>query len=158
MTFLEHPAWQLFWERLPEGLMNTLLLTLGAMAIALGVGALLGLARTSSVRVAAVGAAALLEVGRAIPTFVLLFLIYFGLLSYLLPISTFHTAMLALGIHASFFVAEIFRSGIQSVPRGVIEAATALGMSAKRIAWRILAPIAIRIMLPMLAQITVGTL
>jgi aspartate/glutamate/glutamine transport system permease protein len=158
LSFFQHPAWQLFWERLPEGVLNTLLLTIGAVLIALIEGAILAAARTSKRRLISVGARALIELGRAIPTFVLLFLIYFGFLSYLLPISTFQTAMLALGIHAGFFVAEILRSGIQSVPRGLIEAGAALGMSGRNIAWRIVSPISLRIMLPMLAQIAVGTL
>ena len=158
MGFLDHPAWQLYVERLPDGLLNTALLTLGAVLIAVVQGAILAAARTSKSRGLSAAAGALIDIGRAIPTFVLLFLIYFGLLSYRLPISTFHTAMLALGIHAGFYVAEIFRSGIQSVPRGVVEAASALGMSGSVIAWRVISPISIRIMMPLLAQIVVGTL
>jgi len=158
VAFLDHPAWQLFLERLPEGLLNTVLLTAGGLVIAVSQGAILAAARISKGRALSAAAGALIEIGRAIPTFVLLFLIYFGLLAYSVPITTFQTAMLALGIHAGFFVAEIFRSGIQSTPRGVIEAATALGMSRWRIAQRVISPISTRIMWPLLAQIVVGTL
>ena len=56
--------------------------------------------------------------------------------------------MLALGFAYSGFMAETVRAGLLSVPRGQIEAASALGMARRTILFRIIAPQALRRMLP----------
>jgi general L-amino acid transport system permease protein len=55
---------------------------------------------------------------------------------------------LGLAIYNSTFLAEIFRAGILSVPRGQIEAAATLGLSGTRAAWLITLPQALRVALP----------
>ena len=55
---------------------------------------------------------------------------------------------LGLSIYNSTFLAEIFRAGILSVPRGQIEAATTVGLSGVRAAWLVTLPQALRVALP----------
>ena len=55
-------------------------------------------------------------------------------------------------------MAELFRSGLRAVPRGMIEAGYALGMSSATVNRRIVVPIAVRVMLPAIGQMAVGTL
>ena len=66
--------------------------------------------------------------------------------------------MLALGVNLAFYMAELYRSGLQAVPKGSIEAGYALGMSSAVVNRRIVLPIAVRIMLPAIGQMAVGTL
>lgn len=68
------------------------------------------------------------------------------------------SSVLALGIPASGYFAESFRAGIQSVPRGHVEAARALGMSAGATFFRIVLPQALRTMLPEMMSQSIGLL
>jgi His/Glu/Gln/Arg/opine family amino acid ABC transporter permease subunit len=75
-----------------------------------------------------------------------------------LVISSYTAAVLGLGIHGGAFLAEIFRSGIESLHRGQREAALSLGMTpAKAMRWIIL-PQALRVVLPPIANYAVGLL
>jgi len=62
--------------------------------------------------------------------------------------SPYASAVVALGIAYSGFMSETVRAGILSVPKGHIEAAMSVGMTRRSIMWRIIAPQAIRRMLP----------
>ena len=64
----------------------------------------------------------------------------------------FWAGAIALGIHNSAYIAEIIRSGFQSVPKGLVEAARSLGMSRERTLRRVQAPLAFRTILPVLGS------
>lgn len=152
----------------------TVFVTLCGYAIALGIGlgiALLGLSRHAVFRQIA---RFYVEVIRGIPVLVLLFYIAFvgapgfvvaynALLSplietgYVRPllvrdVSLMWRAIFALGIGYSPFIAEIFRAGIQSVDKGQIEAAKALGLSSGQRFRLIVFPQAIRVIFPPLSN------
>lgn len=94
-------------------------------------------------------ATALIEVLRAVPPLVLLVWIY-----YCLPIltgmglSSFQTAVIALGLYSAAFYAEIFRAGVQTIDKGLIEAGLSVGMSPGQIFRRIVSPLAFQRVLP----------
>jgi polar amino acid transport system permease protein len=97
---------------------------------------------------------------RNTPPLVQLYFFYFALGSYLrmtapnglqVPIvSNFMWAVIGLSLYAGAFNVEIFRSGIEAVPRETIEAAEALGYTRLKAYWYIILPLALRISLPAL--------
>lgn len=98
---------------------------------------------------------------RGVPVLVILYWIYFALpeTGYdILVISSYTAAILGLGIHGGAFLAEIFRSGIESLHKGQMEAALALGMTPAKAMTYIILPQAIRVVLPPIANYTVGLL
>ena len=98
---------------------------------------------------------------RGVPVLVILYWIYFALpeMGYeVLVISSYTAAVLGLGIHGGAFMAEIFRSGIESLHRGQMEAALTLGMTPAKAMVYIILPQAIRVVLPPIANYAVGLL
>ncbi|MCK9906753.1 amino acid ABC transporter permease, partial [Frankia sp. Cpl3] len=79
-------------------------------------------------------------------------LIYFGLPQIGIQLSAFVSAVLALGINAGAYIAEIYRGGIMSVPKGQMEAAESLGMSYTQIMRRVILPQAFRVSVPALGN------
>ncbi len=71
-----------------------------------------------------------------------------GLLKTRFDFSPYMAAVLALGVAYSGFMSETVRAGLLSVPKGHIEAAMSLGLSRRHITWRVVAPQAVRRMLP----------
>lgn len=99
------------------------------------------------------------ELFLALPILVLLIWIYYcGPILFKISLSGFWTAVLALSLTLSAFVAEIVRSGLMSVPKGQIEAARALGLNKFQTLSHIVAPQAIRVMIPPLLGMYIATL
>ena len=88
------------------------------------------------------------EFFRAIPALILMFLFYFGLPSIGVPTTPFLGVVLGLTLYNGSVLAEVFRAGIQSLPKGQSEAAYALGMRKTQVMFLVLLPQAIRAMLP----------
>jgi His/Glu/Gln/Arg/opine family amino acid ABC transporter permease subunit len=141
--------------------LGTLELMLAAFCLACAMGLMVALLRVS--RFAPLRGIARVYIGffRGVPVLVILYWIYFALpeMGYkFLVISSYTAAVLGLGIHGGAFLAEVFRSGIESLHRGQREAALSLGMTpAKAMRWIIL-PQAVRVVLPPLANYAVGLL
>jgi polar amino acid transport system permease protein len=143
------------WHLFAQGALMTLFLTASSIGIGLVAGLFLGLARLSSRRWLWLPAAIFIEIFRDTPLLVLLLWIF-----YCLPILTglkidiIESAVLGLSIHASAYLAEVYRAGIQSVDRGQMESARSLGMSFRQGMQRIVLPQAIRRMLPPFLNVT----
>jgi His/Glu/Gln/Arg/opine family amino acid ABC transporter permease subunit len=152
------PAITLYFQRLPAAFLVTLTVTGGAVGIGMALGLLLALAYLSPSRWLSGPAQAIIYVFRATPVPPFLYLIYFGTLTLFYPIEPEYAGMIGLGILLAPPMAELFRSGIQSVRTGLIEAGRALGMSRTLSYRRIILPIATRTMLPAIGQLTVGAL
>jgi His/Glu/Gln/Arg/opine family amino acid ABC transporter permease subunit len=141
--------------------LRTLELMLVAFGLACALGMIVALLRIS--RFAPFSAFAKLYIGffRGVPVLVILYWIYYALpeMGYdFLVISSYTAAVLGLGIHGGAFLAEVFRSGIESLHRGQMEAALSLGMTpASAMTWIIL-PQAIRVVVPPIANYAVGLL
>ncbi|MEI6761447.1 MAG: ABC transporter permease subunit, partial [Betaproteobacteria bacterium] len=112
------------------GVWATLLVSLCAICLSVLLGAtvaMAGLSRRKSLnRVNRV----YVELFRSVPLLVLLLWVFYGLPVIIgLQLSVFATGVLSLALSDSAFEAEVFRAGIQSVPKGQIEAAKSLGLS-----------------------------
>ncbi|HEX5782703.1 MAG TPA: amino acid ABC transporter permease [Solirubrobacteraceae bacterium] len=133
------------WIAIRDGLINTLQVAAVAIALALAFGALFAVARLSRRAVLRWPAVAVVEFFRATP---LLLLILFLFLGFGDTIGRFWSLTLALVLYNGSVLAEIFRAGILSVPRGQAEAAYAIGMRKGQVMRTILVPQAVTIMLP----------
>jgi polar amino acid transport system permease protein len=129
----------------------TLSLTATALAIAMVLGALVAAMSMSSVAVLRWIAAGFIGVIRGTPLIAQIFVLYFGI-SEMLLLQAFWAGAIALAIHNSAYIAEIIRSGFQSVPDGLNEASRSLGMSRLRTLRRVRAPLALRAILPVLGS------
>jgi polar amino acid transport system permease protein len=141
------------------GLAMTLLLSALALAAAMPLGLLLGLARASRWRALRWPVSLLITVVRALPLLMVVFWAYF-----FLPAVTgqhtgqFGTMLAALILFDGVYLAEILRAGLRSVPRGQRDAARALGMGEiATLRWVVL-PQALRAVLPSLVNQFVATI
>lgn len=131
-----------------QGLVVTLELTAAALLLALVLGFLLALARLTPIRVFRIVSGVYIEVIRAIPVLVLIFMVYYGLPELGIKLSAFVSAVVALGAFYATLYGEIFRGGILGVGSGQSEAAVALGMSRSAVMRKIILPQAFMTILP----------
>lgn len=131
-----------------EGLRITLRLTIGGAAVGVLCALVAGTGRLSPNPAWRWLCAGYVELFRGTSVLVQLFWLYFALPQLGLQMSAEAAGVLALGLNAGAYGAEIVRGSIQSVPRGQIDAGVALGFSARQIRWRIVFPQAARSMLP----------
>ncbi|HEX6249079.1 MAG TPA: amino acid ABC transporter permease [Nocardioidaceae bacterium] len=129
----------------------TLSLTATALAIAMVLGGLVAAMSMSSVAVLRWIATGFIGVIRGTPLIAQIFVLYFGI-SEVLLLPAFWAGSLALAVHNSAYIAEIIRSGFQSVPKGLDEASRSLGMSRLKTLRRVRAPLALRAILPVLGS------
>lgn len=99
-----------------------------------------------------------INIVRVIPPITWLFLIYFGLPQYALKLTTIQASILGFSIIASAFMAEIYRSGLLSIPDGQREASWALGLTTSTTIRHIITPQAFRVALPAIATYAIGLL
>lgn len=130
------------------GVGNTLALAAATLVIGGVAGVLVCLVRLYAPLAFRILAIAFIDLFRAIPILVLLVLIYFALPFGGIVLSPFVSATLALSLVFAAFTAEVFRAGIQAIPKGQIEAAQALGLPFPVIIWKVVLPQAWRIALP----------
>ena len=126
----------------------TLLVSLAGIALGMGVGFLVCLARLSGNRLLAGFGAFYVSFFRGVPLLVQLLFIYYFLAEYGLDIPAMAAAIGGLGFASAAYQAEILRGALNAVPRGQAEAATAFGFSSLDVWRRILLPQALRISVP----------
>lgn len=145
------------WEWIQyEQIQITLLTALGNTLRAFAVGAVLAMlfgavfaaARLSDHAFVRVPAMVTVELFRAIPLVIMMFFFYYGLPSVGVKLSAFTAVVLGLTLYNGSVLAEVFRAGINSLPRGQSEAALALGMHKTQVMVLVLLPQALRAMLP----------
>ena len=147
-TFFNH---EVLWSALPallRGFWNTLLL--GIMSIAIGVpaGMVVGIIRLYAPKPIRLLMIAYIDIMRAMPMLVMLILIYYALPFLGIRLSSYASAVMAFSIVMAAYSAEVFRSGIEGVPRGQFEAAAALGLPFLLTLRKVILPQAIRIVIP----------
>ncbi|WP_328489527.1 amino acid ABC transporter permease [Streptomyces zaomyceticus] len=139
-------------ELLLEGLGNTLKAFAYASVLSLALGAVLATGRLSEHRVPRWISTVLVEFFRAMPVLVMIFFIFVALKVQALP-----ALVAGLTLYNGSVLAEVFRTGIHSVARGQGEAAYALGMRKTQVMTYVLAPQAVRAMLPtIISQLVVA--
>lgn len=135
-------------------LVNTIVYTAGAFVFGLLAGTVFALMKLSSVGPYRWIATAYIEFFRGLPAIIVF--MAFNLLPLAIgvqiPFSPYGTVWLSLGLVATAYMAETIRAGIQAVPRGQVEAARSLGMSAGTAMRKIVLPQAFRIVLPPLTN------
>lgn len=140
------PYWEIV-QFVGDGLVVTFEITIVSMIFALVVGLFAGLGRTSNRTWVNVMASFYVEVIRGIPLLAQLFWIYYAL-SRFIKLGPNVSAVLGLTICYGAYIAETFRAGIQSIPKGQMEAGRALGLSRTQAMRYIIIPQAIRVVLP----------
>lgn len=134
---------------------NTVLYTATSFVFGLVVGLVLALMKLSSVRPYRWLASTYIEIFRALPALVTIFLVGFAvpiLFEVNVPGGFLGKVTLGLGIVAAAYMAETIRAGIEAVPKGQMEAARSLGMSHGRAMVSIIIPQAFRIIIPPLTN------
>lgn len=136
-----------------EGLWLTVGLAAVSIVISVSVGLIVALPGLAKNRLLRIFNRFYVEIFRSVPTLVMVLWVYYGLPVVLgISLAPFAAGVLALSICDSAFEAEIFRGGIQSIERGQIEAADALGLSYLLRLRLIVLPQAIRRILPPLGN------
>ena len=141
-----------------QGLPMTIVLTLSAFAIGI-VGAVpLAVGLSSSKIVVRLACRLFVDLVRGVPIIVWLFLLKFGIQVGTFKFNPVGAAIVGLGVVSIAYLAEIYRGGLESVPRGQNEAADALGLSRGTTFLRVLVPQAFRIVSPSIATYLTGLL
>jgi polar amino acid transport system substrate-binding protein len=130
-----------------EAALVTLLVSTLAMLLAVAIGLALAVARAYGPAFLARLASAYVEVYRGTPVLLQLYLLYYGLASFV-RFGAFTAAVIGLGMNYGAYEAEVYRAGIGAVPAGQMEAARALGMSTPLAVRRVVLPQALRFALP----------
>ena len=140
------------------GTMDTLRLFFITIVLSIPLGILLAFGRVSSFRGLRKAIAAYVYVLRGTPLMLQLLFVYFGLP--FLPVigvrlDDFPAAILAFVLNYGAYFCEIFRAGIQAIPRGQSEAAKTLGMNYVQTMRRIILPQVFKIILPPISNETI---
>ena len=142
--------------RLLPALAVTFKATLGGMGMAMGLGLVWALLRRSSNRMISLPAALGVEFIRSTPLLVQIYFLFYVLPHWGVRLSPFATGVIALGIHYSAYLSEVYRAGIDAVPRGQWEAALALNLRPGH-TWRaVILPQAIPPVIPALGNYLVA--
>lgn len=147
--------WAYAWRILPmllEGLVYTVGITLVAFALALAGGLVLALLRRSGQRRLSWPATAVIEFVRSTPLLIQVFFIFYVLPDYGITLSALTAGTLALALHYSCYTAEVYRGGLNAVPRGQWEAAKALNLGRWRAYRSVVLPQMLRPVVPALGN------
>jgi len=144
--FSPDPYWRII-KFVPDGILRTFQVTIMAIILSFFVGLVTGLGRISRNVFINRIATIYVEIIRGIPLLVQLFYIYYAL-GKIVRVPRITAAVIAMTVCYGAYMGEIFRAGIQAIPRGQMEAALALGMSRAQAMARIILPQTIKVVLP----------
>ncbi len=142
---------------LPTGIFYTLAVTVIGSAAAIFIGLLVGLAKLSDNRPVNIMACFYTEILRGVPLLVLLFYIYYALGEFL-NIPAFAAAVLGFGFCYGAYMSDVFRAGIEAIPKEQGEAARSLGMTERQAMFHVILPQAMRTIIPAVGNQTLGML
>lgn len=152
--------YQFYWpvllqyaDLLMEGLRITLLLFAVGTILSMLLGAIFGMLGSSRMRAMRILGEVYVEVNRNTPLVVKLFFLYFGF-----GMDAYHAAIIGLAAHQSAYMAEIVRSGIESISTGQMEAALSSGLTRFQAMRRIVLPQGLVIVIPPLTTQVLETL
>lgn len=152
--------YQFYWpvllqyaDLLMEGLRITLLLFGVGTILSMLLGAIFGVLGSSRLRAVRILGEVYVEVNRNTPLVVKLFFLYFGF-----GMDAYHAAIIGLAAHQSAYMAEIVRSGIESISTGQMEAALSSGLTRFQAMRRIVLPQGLVIVIPPLTTQVLETL
>ena len=150
--FAEWPIWRF----LLQGFVGTVEVALTAGAIALVLGLALMLGRTSGVRPLSAVCRVVTDFFRGVPSLLLIYFFFLVVPQYGIRMPAFWMLTLPVALAASGVLAEVFRAGVNAVPKGQVEAAYSIGLSRWKTMRLIVLPQAIRYVIPsLIAQLVV---
>lgn len=141
-----------YYDVLLRGFALTILMTLVVITISLVVAVPVALGRMSGSLLLRLVTGAYVEVFRSTPLVLQLIYIYFVLPTVGIRLDGMVAAIVALTLHYTAYLSEVYRAGIQAVPKGQWQAASALGMSNSTAFIRIILPQAVRTVTPALGN------
>ena len=145
--------WSAIWvyrEKFLQGWLMTVAISGASLIVSLSIGVLTALARRSSFLPLRYAAALYVEIIRGTPLLVQIFIFYF-FIGTVLNLSREFAGIAALSLFTGAYVAEIIRSGVQSIARGQNEAARSLGLNGSQSMRYVVLPQAFKRVLPPLA-------
>jgi His/Glu/Gln/Arg/opine family amino acid ABC transporter permease subunit len=152
MTF----DWSVIWthrQALLEGAALTVGLTVLTMLLAVPGGIMLALMRLSSNKLLQSASLAFVEFFRNLPLILVIYWVFYVMpMAVEFQLSPLVTALVALVLNISAYNAETFRAGINSIRKGQLEAALAMGMSRRQAMFKVVIPQAGRRILPVIAS------
>ena len=149
---LEWPTWRF----LLQGFVGTVEVALTAGVIALVLGLLLMLGRVSGIAPLSAACRVVTDFFRGVPSLLLIYFFFLVVPQYGVQMPSFWMLTLPVALAASGVLAEVFRAGVNAVPRGQVEAALSIGLSPAKTMRRIVLPQAVRYVLPsLIAQLVV---
>ncbi|EJC83699.1 ectoine/hydroxyectoine ABC transporter, permease protein EhuD [Rhizobium leguminosarum bv. trifolii WSM2297] len=147
--------WDFVWQIMPtllEGFKITILATILGAAVAMVVGLGLAIARRSPVAAVSRTVAFVSEFIRGTPLLVQLYFIFYVLPDIGIRLAPLVAGVIGMGIHYATYTAEVYRAGIENVPRGQWEAAKATNLTTRQAWIHVILPQAIPPMIPALAN------
>jgi len=153
------PGWKTYARRylgfLPlvlHGAIMTLAVSACAMVLAVGLGISLALVRGYGPRFLGRIAGIYIEIIRGTPLLIQVLFIFYALPSLGIQLSPFVAGVLSLGLNYAAYEAENYRAGLQSVPKGQLEAALALNMTQAQALRYVVVPQAFRVVVPVMTN------
>ncbi len=137
-----------FFPALLKGAAVTIVISVASMGLAITLGLALAIMRIFGRRPFSSLSTGYIELYRGTPLLIQLFILYYGLPNIGISLTPFAAAFLGLGMNYAAYEAEIYRAGINAVPKGQMEAALSLGMSGSLAVRRVILPQAFKIALP----------
>lgn len=141
-----------------RGAVTTVEITACSLVVAIILGIIMAIIKTSRFRTARFFVAVYIEIFRDVPALTMLFILYFGLAYVGIKIEPFPAAVIGLGLIGGAILTEVFRSGFEALHFGQKDAALAVGMTPMMAMRYIILPQAIRITLPPVGNYAIGLL
>lgn len=157
-TFLNAEVMRRTFPMLLQGLWITLQLGAASIVAGLVLGLGLAMARLYGPGPLRFVTRLYIDIFRSIPLLVLLIIVYYALPFVGLRLSPFMSAMSALTLVSGAYTAEIFRAGIEAIPKGQFEASAALGLNGRQTMGDVILPQAVRIVIPPLTNNSINVI
>lgn len=137
---------------LMDGLMVTIQVSVVSIVLSFVIGGLLGVLRFSNIKVVSRVIGLIVDIIRNLPLLLIIFFTYFALPQIGIKFSIFWAAVAALTIFESAMLSEIFRAGLNAVPKGQMEAGLSTGLTYRETMLSIVIPQAFKSMIPALVS------
>ena len=155
---IDSSSWTAYFQHFGQffnGFLFTIAIALGSFALAMLLGILFGTLSTSKHSSLRILSRIFVEFYQNTPLLVQFVIVFYGLpliSNHTIMIPIYWTAVLCVGLYHGAYIAEVIRSGIQSIPRGQLEAALSQGFTYTNAMRLIILPQAVRIILPPLTN------
>ncbi|WP_176054614.1 ectoine/hydroxyectoine ABC transporter permease subunit EhuD [Paraburkholderia caribensis] len=134
----------------------TILITLVGFAIALVLGLVLAILRRSPIRLVSRTVGFVVEFIRSTPLLIQVYVLFYVLPAYGITMSALTAGTIGIALHYACYTSEVYRAGLNGVPRGQWEAACALSLSPWRTYGGVILPQAVRPIIPALGNYLVA--